>query len=304
MKDQRRTEIKVGITVIVGIILFLWVLGWAKNFSIYSDKKELTIRFDSVAGLEVGDPVSVNGVRKGYVDDIHVDKNTVVVKTILDSDTDLRKDADYSVMMLDLMGGKKIEINPGFSSEPLDYSALQTGHFKGDISTAMAMLSSVQGDLVDVIQQVKISLNNLNSLLGDKDFNNELKNTIARFNSLTVSLDDLIKKNQAGITQLISSGNELVGNANTLLTENKDEIKITLMQVDSTLRSSNKLIKKLDSFADEITQKKNNAGKLLYDEDLVNDLKTSMTQIKELTKILIEQLKGKGLNVDANVDLF
>ena len=66
MKDQRKTEIKVGITVLLGLIIFLWVLGWAKNWTVNSQRKEIIVEFSSVAGLEVGDPVTINGVRKGY----------------------------------------------------------------------------------------------------------------------------------------------------------------------------------------------------------------------------------------------
>jgi len=33
MNAQRKTEIKVGITAIVGIVLLVWIIGWAKNVS-------------------------------------------------------------------------------------------------------------------------------------------------------------------------------------------------------------------------------------------------------------------------------
>ena len=72
MKNQKKTEIKVGITVVVGVLVFLWIFGWAKNYNINSNRKEMTIEFNSVAGLEVGDAATINGVRKGFVDDIEV----------------------------------------------------------------------------------------------------------------------------------------------------------------------------------------------------------------------------------------
>jgi phospholipid/cholesterol/gamma-HCH transport system substrate-binding protein len=74
MKKQKKAELKVGITVIVGIIILLWVLGWAKNFSFNSDEKFLSISFDNVAGLSVGDFVSVQGIKTGYVEKIYTKK--------------------------------------------------------------------------------------------------------------------------------------------------------------------------------------------------------------------------------------
>ena len=67
MKDQRKTEIKVGVTVILGLLIFLWIYGWAKNFTVNSHRKEISVEFASVSGLSEGDPVTINGVKKGYV---------------------------------------------------------------------------------------------------------------------------------------------------------------------------------------------------------------------------------------------
>ena len=45
----------------------------------------------------------------------------------------------------------------------------------------------------------------------------------------------------------------------------------------------------------------NNVGKLLYDEEVIKDLKQTLKQVNDLTSILIEQLKNDGINVDANI---
>ena len=38
MRNPRAPEIKVGITVLLGILVFIWVLGWAKNFTLSSTR--------------------------------------------------------------------------------------------------------------------------------------------------------------------------------------------------------------------------------------------------------------------------
>ena len=70
------------------------------------------------------------------------------------------------------------------------------------------------------------------------------------------------------------------------------------------MNSSNELILQLTQLSDETRNSQNNLGKILYDENLVNDLKTSLSQIKELTEIINSQLKSGGLEVKADVDLF
>ncbi len=80
MKQQRIIEIKVGLTVLIGIVVFIWILGWAKNVSISSTDVYLKIKFENSSGLQVGNEVSVNGVKAGVVKDIYVENYYVIVE--------------------------------------------------------------------------------------------------------------------------------------------------------------------------------------------------------------------------------
>lgn len=301
MKNERKTEIKVGLTVLASLIILLFILGWAKNITFGSDRKILNVEFGSVAGLNRGDEVSVNGLRKGTVEEITISGNKVMVSAVLDEDTDLKEDATFSIMMLDLMGGKKIEVNPGDSDVSLDLSVVHQGEFVGDISTAMAMLSSVQFDLVDVIKEVKISLNALNSLIGDDEFSDDLKSTLLGLQSLTEKVNNLIDDNARNLNQLIKSGSELSKQAAALIDENREGVKKTLEDVSVLMKNSNELVQRVDKLVSDTENKKNNAGKLLYDEQLVSDIKKALEELRGLTKILVDQLENEGLKVDAYI---
>lgn len=301
MKQTKKTEIKVGITVAVGIILFLWIFGWAKNYRLNSERKIVKVEFGSVAGLETGDAVTINGVRKGYVEDIRNSGNSVLVTVNLDDDVKLKKDATFSILMLDLMGGKKIEINPGNDTRELNYSEIQTGKFLGDISTAMAMLSSVQNDLVDVIKEVKISLTNLNDVFGKKEFFENLENTVNNLSELTVEFKSLLKNQKPEIEKLVKNSNALAENVNNMILENKNNLRTTVESASTVLSEMKKLITKINRLSDETVNRKNNLGKILYDENLIKNLKSSLEKLNKLSGILIEQLQNEGVNVDANI---
>lgn len=304
MKDQRKTEIRVGITVILALIIILWVFGWAKNLTVNANRKEITVEFSSVAGLEIGDPVTINGVRKGYVDDILIKKNIVDVILNLDSDVNLKEDAKFYIMMLDLMGGKKVEINPGYSANELDYKAIQKGKFLGDISTAMAMFGSVENDLVDVIKDIKITLENLNKTLTDQQFNQDLKTSLNNLTQLTNNLNKLIVSNRQEINELLKSGINLTKTVDEFITSNKDSISGTLTSLRQTLDQSKELIAKVNNLIDQTNNNQNNVGKLINDPEIINDLKSSINQLKELTKLLLDQMKKEGIKVDAKINLF
>lgn len=304
MKDQRKSEIRVGITVLIGLIIIIWVFGWAKNITVNAQRKEFTVKFNSVAGLEIGDPVTINGVRKGFVDDMRLEKNSVLVIVNIDSDIELKEDAKFYIMMLDLMGGKKVEVDPGVSEKDLDISLIQNGVFLGDIASAMAVFGSVEKDLVDVIREVKITLSSLNTTLTDSQFNNDLKQSLSNLTKLTENLNTLISANRAEINSLLNSGIELTESLNKFIETNKDSLSNTISSLKNTLDDSRILISKVNELIDAANRSQNNIGRLINDPTLVDDLKSSLTNLKELTRLLLEQLQKEGIKVDANIDLF
>ena len=304
MKDQRKTEIKVGITVLIGIIILLWVFGWAKNFTVDSGRKEIKVEFNSVAGLEIGDQVTINGVRKGYVDDIKVEGPSVFVLLNLDSDVSLKEDAKFSIMMLDLMGGKKVEINPGFTERELNYSLSQKGETLGDIASAMAVFGRVQDDLIDVVKEVKISLSYLNKTFADEKFETDLKTSVNNLKILTKNLNSVLLANKDEINKLLKTGNELALSVNSFMVENKDSIKQTISTLKETLDLSKILINNVNEFLTKIDRGENNLGKAINDKEMMDDLKTSVKNLKNLSELLLDQLKKEGIKVDADINLF
>jgi len=304
MKDQRKTEIKVGITVLIAIIIFLFVFGWAKNITFNSNRKILIIDFNSVAGLEIGDPATINGVRKGYVDNIKVKGSVVEVFINMNPDVTIYDDARFYIMMLDLMGGKKIEINPGNSLIEIDYGIKHKGELLGDIASAMAVLGSVQTDLIEVIKEVKISLVSVNSHLTNPKFNEDLSSSIENLSLLTANLNSLIAENRKEINKLLNKSTELTKSVNDFIDTNKDSLQLTISSMRQTLKSSQLILNKMNTLIEQTDKSENNLGKMLNDPIFWDDLKTSMNQLKELTKLLYEQLKAKGIKVDAKINLF
>lgn len=304
MKDQRKSEIKVGITVIIGTILFIWILTWAKNFSLTASDRIVQVEFENVSGLEIGDQVTINGVKKGHVDDIKVRNNKVIVSLAIEKDAVLHSDAIFRVAMLDLMGGKKVEIFPGVSENMLDYSKIQTGSFTADIASVMAMIGNVQDDINSSIKDMKITLTAINNYLTDKELSNNIKSSMNNLSNALSKINLMIDENRDNLKKLISNSAELSEEAKLFLIKNKEELNNSFQEMRTLLEQTNNLIAKANEFTDEIKNQKNNLGKFLYDEKLYEELSESIKKLNELSKLILEQLKGDGFKVDANVDLF
>jgi phospholipid/cholesterol/gamma-HCH transport system substrate-binding protein len=301
MKEQRKTEIKVGITVIIGLIIFLWIFSWAKNLSIHSSENFLKIKFENVSGLEIGDPVTVNGLRKGYVNNITIKKQELIVEAAISKDVFLSEDAKFSIVMLDLMGGKKIDISPGVSQAPIDFEKIHQGVFQADIPSVMALLGTVQDDLVASLRDIRVTLTSLNKVMADDNFVDDIKKLVSNVNDLTNEVNTLVKQNKSEITQLTENAIQLTENTNNLILDNKDSIKNLINNLNTLSEEVRQLVSKANSFAGEIERRENNLGKILYDEELLSNLKKTLNQLESLTKVLNEQINSKGIKVDANI---
>ena len=301
MKNERKTEIKVGITVVFGLIILLWIFGWAKNFSLSSTSFIIKVKFDNVSGLEVGDQVTVNGMRKGFVQDMEVGPNNVLVELSIEKDIVLKEDATFAVSMLDLMGGKKVEVFPGKSEKDFDKTKIAQGTFYSDIPSAMSLFGSVQDDLVTVLKDVKISLSSLNKIVSDDKFNEDLKKSLSNLVLLTDKINAMLNENRNEIKTLTANAVELSEKTNKLLTDNADNINILFSDLKSLVKKSDELLTDLNTLTSETINQQNNIGKLLYDKEIFKKLNTTLERIDELTSILIDQLKNEGINVDANI---
>ena len=301
MKSNNKSEIKVGITVFIGTLLLVWLIIWVKDVSIFSHSKEILIEFSSVPGLSQGDPVTINGVRKGKVENIKLNNNSVTVTIDIPDNIHLKSDATFSLLMLDMMGGKKISIKQGTSQSELNYSEVQLGYFPGDISTAIAALNSVQSDLVTMVKDAKVTLGLVNDLMAKGEIKKEILISLKGLQNLTANVTSVIDENKQNINLLITNGSKLAESANEVVQENKSQIPVLLKKMGSLTDTSKTLISSITEMLNETKNGKNNFGRLLYDKQMYLKLKTTLSQLQELTKIFTEQLKKDGLNVDAHI---
>lgn len=301
MKNERKTEIKVGLTVLVALILFLWILGWAKNFTLNSTDRNILVKFSNVAGLEIGDNVTVNGVRKGFVKQMKVESSSVIVTVNIDGDVNLKSDARFTLNMLDLMGGKRVEIFPGNSDMKLDTDKIHQGEFLSDIPSVMAAFGPVQDDLTQMLKDIRITLTSMNKYLTDEQMESDVKTSLRNLTEVSRKLNLMIDENRESIKSITENTVSLTDDAKDFISNNKDDLKESIVKIKSVLGETERLIGKMNKLTDDIIEKENTLGKLLYDEKVMNDIQSAIDQLNKLTTILVDQLQGKGIKVDANI---
>ncbi|KAB2909591.1 MAG: MlaD family protein [Ignavibacteriales bacterium] len=311
MNDQKKTELRVGLTVIMGIIVLLWVIGWSKNLSFGGAENKVTVEFQNVSGLEVGDDVTMNGVRKGFVDAITVKEGAVLVELQLDNDVRIPVGSRFFVSMMDLMGGKKIEIKTTAGKDFIDLTKLQKGEFQFDVPEVMGFVGDVGKDIPAILGKIDTALNAINSYLGDNDMKRDLKSGMKDLAGLAKEAREMLRLQRDQIDYLIKSGILLTKNADSLTStasafvkNNQDSVTAAISSLNSLLNRSDKLIVKLDGLVDETLSGKNNLGKILYDDSTYAEMQKTLKDARDLLDLIKKQLKNEGINVRARIELF
>jgi phospholipid/cholesterol/gamma-HCH transport system substrate-binding protein len=301
MRNPRATEIKVGITVLLGLLVFIWVLGWAKSFSLSSSDNLVNVKFSKVSGLEIGNDVTVNGVRKGHVKDFVIQGTSVIVTLSISDEIQLKKNAQFSLESTDLMGGRKIEVDPGNSDENLNLSEIQHGEYITDIAGVISLFSDIQDKITIIANESVKTLQGINSLLGDENFIQGLRTSVDNLNNLTAKLDRVLLENQQNIKEITENTKEITSDTKVFIKENKENIELSLKNLNGVLLKSDSLITSLNYLTQETAMGGNNLGKILYDDSLYYNLTGSIKLLKTLSTVILEQLQTDGFKVDASI---
>jgi phospholipid/cholesterol/gamma-HCH transport system substrate-binding protein len=117
--NHTRTEIIVGLFVLVGLACLAYLaikLGKLEVFG--ASGYTVTADFPSVAGLKVGDPVEIAGVRVGRVETLGLSEDErAQLRLRVDDSVKLQEDVIASVRARGLIGDKFVLLMPGASDK-------------------------------------------------------------------------------------------------------------------------------------------------------------------------------------------
>lgn len=291
MAKPKFSEIKVGVFVLGAIFLILATAFWAKGFISSKDLRDMKVYFTNVSGLNVGDPVTVLGVKMGRVEDIKLIGDSIEVEFTLDKSVKVKQDYIVEVAILELMGGKCVYINPGKSSNEIDYSNHLVGSEGSDIGSMFRKVNQL-GDSVSVLltkfssnsDNINKVLVNVNDLIGDPQLKNNMKGTLANFESTSRNLNLLVAENRVSLGNLSNKVGQTVDNVNTILDDSSPEFKKTFENIQVLTNRVDSLINNLNVMVTDIQDQKGSVGKFMFDEKFYENMNKTLIEIEKLTK--------------------
>jgi phospholipid/cholesterol/gamma-HCH transport system substrate-binding protein len=307
--NEQRTDVKVGLTVLAGIIILLLGIAWAKHWTIGGHEEIIRAEFPTAGGLEPGDPVMVSGVKHGTVRSVDLGHSNVIVTMTLDDHLDLRKDASASIAMLELMSGKKVDIAPGTIPEPLPANALIPGIYAGDISSLVATLTAISSTMESIAGKTDTLFTSLNDVLSNGDLKSKMNVTLDRATSTLTSagitanrLNALLAKEGPALQKTLTQTESATESLADILSENRPGFKMfidsggkAIAETRLALARTSLLATRIDSLMVGANRKTSLLYRLTQDDAFAGRVDSALESLTKLS----EQIRLQG--IDANV---
>ncbi|MDD5674905.1 MAG: MlaD family protein, partial [Chitinivibrionales bacterium] len=101
-------ELMVGGSILLAVFILIASVLWLKEISVLAKLVSYTVLFPNVSTLQPGDPVMVNGVKKGMAQEIFLRNQRVAVEIALDKSVGLTDSARITVQNIGIMGERMI----------------------------------------------------------------------------------------------------------------------------------------------------------------------------------------------------
>jgi phospholipid/cholesterol/gamma-HCH transport system substrate-binding protein len=296
-------ELIVGGSILVALFVLIAGVLWLKEVSIASKMVTYTVIFPNIGALQLGDPVSVNGVRMGDVGKIKLHGSKVAVTINLDKEVQLTDSSRITVQNVGLMGERVVGIQlsecgsvvkPNSSEHPPTYLY---GYFDSGIAEAMGLVGTLVGQAQVLVEDISTILD---ATVGDTAFVTFFKTLVWRVDTVATLVDELVVTNKDGINSAVADLQSVAGELKTLVDENGDNVSTiisngaqlterALVLADEVGTMSGSLKNMLNA----IENGEGSLGMLIEDERFYTDLKQTVAQLDTL----VSDVQDNGLKL-------
>jgi phospholipid/cholesterol/gamma-HCH transport system substrate-binding protein len=298
---KTRTEIKVGLFVLLGLVLAaLLIIKFNKGSGPMTKTYHLRMQAKDVSGVIPGSFVLMAGVRIGSVERIELDSDSgsVMLVTRLLSKYRLRTDSKFMIKQSGFIGDQYIAAFQGKSDkflgnnetvqveEPFDLGevARSTGGLVKRVDTMVGQLSNAV-DRVDKTLLAGETLTNLAKIVSN--FHTVSETTLSTLRKV----ETLIDTNAPGINASVTNAQSFSAKLDGLATELRETLATNRTQLTASIKNIENATAKLDMAMGDVNAGKGLAGALIKNEQLSTDMSLIMSNLQ----VLSSNVNNKGL---------
>jgi len=295
---------KIGLLILVGLVVLGAFIVKIEDIPIGERGERLVLEavLPTAAGVDRNAPVRIAGVRVGKVAEIRLEGSRARLVLSLDPGVELREGAMVQVTSLGMLGDRYVEILPGDPSAPLVVAgATLEGGAVPSFDDVLRAATDIGGDVKEVSSALRRGIG------GDQGAAT-IAEIAENLRELTASLRDLIRENQANVNattanfrefsttlaaqlpQLTEKINRLADQLNEVVAENREDARASLHNIrdlSDTLRTT---ADNLNAITGKIAAGEGSIGKLVNDEETVDNLNQTLDSLDSGVASLKEML--------------
>ena len=269
-------EARVGLMVTACFTLFIVLVGVLAKINISHSGYHVRVYFSFLNDLSAGAPVKIaGGIKIGQVSEIRQSGSRTEVVVWIDNRYKLVKSTTFSIFTSGMIGEKYVNvIVPAIKDEK---EFLKDGDIKYGIDPAsfdqmMQTFQSFMQDksggeiLADIFKNSNRFVENLNKVVDENKYDIRKSVTLTRSTMANLSVESQM---------LMKQLNLLTKNMAQLSERNKEDIAITLKNLSEITSNLNTIIFRLE-------KGRGTMGKLIYDEEIYNNLRDASVSAKDL----------------------
>lgn len=260
---KTHNETVVGFFVVIGFVLLSLIVFFVSGVYVFRPGYKVNVLYDYVSILDKGAPIRMAGVRIGEVNQVQLfyDKTTqhvrVKVKLFIEKGVEIRENYKFMIRGTHILSEPHIEISP----EPGNYPMIKENQ-------------TIEGadpiPVEDIIERAHHITENLDSIL----------------QGIRSAVDD--KEGGASVKNIIKSLASVTQSLETILSGNEKEIEKAILNLSESSES-------LQNVLEKIEKGNGTVGKLLMQDELYQELRGFVAEIKAHPWRLMKRDKKFGI---------
>jgi phospholipid/cholesterol/gamma-HCH transport system substrate-binding protein len=207
--------------------------------------------------------------------------------------------------MLELMGGKKIELDPGFLADRLQPNTILPGRNAGDIGSLVAMVTALSTTLESITGKTDTLFASLNNVLQGDTLKESLSQTLAEARMALSHIDfasqqasSFLSKNGPELSRTLIAADSAMASVNGAIGENRNGFRALIDSGGRAMFETRRSLARLDSLLANASEQKTLLYRLTRDKEFSGRMDSVINSLFRLS----EQIRLQG--IDANVRFF
>lgn len=288
-----KQEITVGVMVLVALGVMFGGLLWLTGSSLTGrGMTTVQVRFESVSGLNQGDPVQISGVTVGRVSRVRLQRvGSVTAELQIREEVRPRLDAGAEVRSLDFLGSKFVAYSPGMAEEFLDPDSVISGVNETELSESAVTLA----------EEATRTLNRAQAIMSEEVVGQVRSTLAAAERALNVVADVGEGPIVNDITASLRSVRSAAAALDSIVSD--PSIKESVRQLDEITEGVREMTEGLAAvtqqmalLVEQVRSPDGSVGRVLTDTTLYNDMHEVLESLRKLLDDVRER-PGRYVNV-------